>query len=37
VAIFYHPMPNEFHPVHHPSYIDFYELLAGSSLFQVGY
>jgi hypothetical protein len=28
VAIFYHPMPHEFHPVHHPSYIDFYELLA---------
>jgi hypothetical protein len=27
VAIFYHPMPHEFHPVHHPSYIDFYELL----------
>jgi lactate racemase len=25
VGIFYHPMPNEFHPVHHPSYIDFYE------------
>ncbi len=25
VAIFYHPMRNEFHPVHHPSYIDFYE------------
>ncbi|MEU2614635.1 lactate racemase domain-containing protein [Micromonospora sp. NPDC007271] len=25
VAIFYHPMPNEFHPVHHPSYIDFFE------------
>ncbi|SHN18669.1 lactate racemase domain-containing protein [Actinacidiphila paucisporea] len=25
VGIFYHPMPEEFHPVHHPSYIDFYE------------
>ncbi|GLY74284.1 lactate racemase domain-containing protein [Actinoallomurus iriomotensis] len=25
VAIFYHPVPNEFHPVHHPSYIDFFE------------
>ena len=25
VAIFYHPMRREFHPVHHPSYIDFYE------------
>ncbi len=25
VGIFYHPMPNEFHPVHHPSYIDFFE------------
>lgn len=25
VAIFYHHMRNEFHPVHHPSYIDFYE------------
>jgi hypothetical protein len=25
VGIFYHPMPNTFHPVHHPSYIDFYE------------
>jgi lactate racemase len=25
VAIYYHPMRNEFHPVHHPSYIDFYE------------
>ena len=25
VAIFYHPMPNLFHPEHHPSYIDFYE------------
>jgi hypothetical protein len=25
VAIFYHPTRNEFHPVHHPSYIDFYE------------
>lgn len=24
-AIFYHPVPNEFHPVHHPSYIDFFE------------
>ncbi len=23
--IMYHPMPNEFHPVHHPSYIDFFE------------
>jgi len=25
VAIYYHPLRNEFHPVHHPSYIDFYE------------
>jgi lactate racemase len=25
VGIFYHHMRNEFHPVHHPSYIDFYE------------
>jgi lactate racemase len=25
VAIFYHPVPNEFHPVHHPSYLDFFE------------
>ena len=25
VLIMYHPMPVEFHPVHHPSYIDFYE------------
>ena len=25
VGIFYHPMPNELHPVHHPSYIDFFE------------
>jgi hypothetical protein len=25
VGIFYHPVPNEFHPVHHPSYIDFFE------------
>jgi hypothetical protein len=25
VAIYYHPVRNEFHPVHHPSYIDFYE------------
>ncbi|MFL6074160.1 MAG: lactate racemase domain-containing protein [Mycobacteriales bacterium] len=25
VGIFYHPMPNEFHTVHHPSYIDFFE------------
>ncbi len=24
-AIFYHPVPREFHSVHHPSYIDFYE------------
>jgi hypothetical protein len=23
--IFTHPVPREFHPVHHPSYIDFYE------------
>ncbi|MGH3320796.1 MAG: lactate racemase domain-containing protein [Streptosporangiaceae bacterium] len=23
--ILHHPMPVEFHPVHHPSYIDFYE------------
>ncbi|MDV6010921.1 DUF2088 domain-containing protein [Haloechinothrix sp. LS1_15] len=25
VAIYYHPVRNEFHPVHHPSYIDFFE------------
>ncbi|MEU2655969.1 lactate racemase domain-containing protein [Streptomyces sp. NPDC007325] len=25
VAIFHHPMPREFHPVHHPSYLDFFE------------
>jgi lactate racemase len=25
VGIFYHPIPDTFHPVHHPSYIDFYE------------
>lgn len=25
VAIFYHPMQNDFHQVHHPSYIDFFE------------
>jgi hypothetical protein len=25
VAIYYHPVPNEFHPVHHPSYLDFFE------------
>jgi lactate racemase len=25
VGIFYHPVPDEFHPVHHPSYIDFFE------------
>jgi hypothetical protein len=25
VGIFFHPMPETFHPVHHPSYIDFYE------------
>ncbi|MFW5898882.1 MAG: transcriptional regulator, partial [Jiangellaceae bacterium] len=24
-AIFYHPVPHEFHPIHHPSYIDFYD------------
>jgi lactate racemase len=23
--ILFHPMPQEFHPVHHPSYIDFYD------------
>jgi lactate racemase len=23
--LFYHPLQPEFHPVHHPSYIDFYE------------
>ena len=32
VAIFYHPMPNAFHPVHHPSYIDFFdEVLAATT------
>jgi lactate racemase len=31
VGIFYHPMPNEFHPVHHPSYIDFYEEVLAES------
>jgi hypothetical protein len=25
VGIFYHPLPNAFHPVHHPSYIAFFE------------
>jgi hypothetical protein len=25
VGIFYHPVRNEFHPVHHPSYIDFFD------------
>ena len=25
VGIFIHPLPNVFHPVHHPSYIDFFE------------
>ncbi|MER7402823.1 lactate racemase domain-containing protein [Streptomyces sp. NPDC000070] len=25
VGIFFHPLPEVFHPVHHPSYIDFYE------------
>ena len=25
VGIFHHPLPNAFHPVHHPSYIDFFE------------
>src|SRR6478752_2540264 len=25
VIILTHPTPNEFHPVHHPSYIDFFE------------
>jgi hypothetical protein len=25
VAIMYHPVQNEFHSVHHPSYIDFFE------------
>jgi len=25
VLIFTHPLENRFHPVHHPSYIDFYE------------
>ena len=25
VVILTHPTPNEFHPVHHPSYIDFFE------------
>jgi lactate racemase len=25
VAIFFHPVPWEFHPVHHPSYIDFFD------------
>lgn len=24
-VIMYHPMPVDFHPVHHPSYIDFFE------------
>ncbi|WP_298326424.1 lactate racemase domain-containing protein [Haloactinopolyspora sp.] len=24
-AIFYHPVEHEFHPVHHPSYIDFFD------------
>ena len=25
VLILHHPTPNQFHPVHHPSYIDFFE------------
>jgi hypothetical protein len=25
VGIFYHPLPPVFHPVHHPSYIDFFD------------
>ena len=25
VMIFTHPVAREFHPVHHPSYVDFYE------------
>ncbi|MGI8868703.1 MAG: lactate racemase domain-containing protein [Mycobacteriales bacterium] len=32
VVILYHPVPLSFHPVHHPSYIDFYdEVLAGTT------
>lgn len=31
VGIFYHPMPNEFHPVHHASYIDFFEEILAES------
>jgi hypothetical protein len=31
VAIFYHPVPDEFHPLHHPSYIDFFEELLAES------
>jgi lactate racemase len=25
VLVMFHPMPNEFHQVHHPSYVDFFE------------
>ena len=29
--IFTHPVHRDFHPVHHPSYIDFYEEVLGAS------
>jgi hypothetical protein len=31
-AIFYHPVPHEFHPVHHPSYIDFFDEVLTESI-----
>lgn len=31
VLIFFHPLRPEFHPLHHPSYIDFYEEVLASS------
>jgi lactate racemase len=31
-AIFYHPVPPEFHSVHHPSYIDFFDEVLTESI-----
>jgi len=31
VLIMSHPTPWEFHPVHHPSYIDFYDQVLGTT------
>ena len=31
VMIFLHPLEEKFHPVHHPSYIDFYENVLGQT------